>query len=109
MQHFPVLRLRQENVASECIRSHYVMPLGLVFFWHKRNGGGGWNEASFCIVGWQALRHRNVALRNEDDAVPDAGRFAKMCARKNQQKGWVGKAAKRPRSLEERKAGIFAA
>lgn len=37
------------------------MPLGLFFFWHKRNGGGGWNVASFCIAGWQALRHRNGA------------------------------------------------
>ena len=22
---------------------------GVVFFWHKRNGGGGWSEAAFCL------------------------------------------------------------
>jgi len=26
----------------------------LFFFWHKRNGGGGWSAAAFCIcaVAW---------------------------------------------------------
>jgi hypothetical protein len=104
---FPVLRLRQENVASECIRSHYVMPLGLVFFWHKRNGGGGWNVASFCIAGWQALQHRNVACGMRMTLCLMRGGLQKCVPEKTNRRAGEGKAKKRPRSPRTLGRGFF--
>jgi len=85
------------------------MPQELVFFWHKRNGGGGWNVASFCIAGWQALRHRNGACGMRMTLCLMRGGMQKCVPEKTNRRAGEGKAAKRPRSLEERKAGIFAA
>ncbi|MEI6347265.1 MAG: hypothetical protein WCP69_04875 [Bacteroidota bacterium] len=32
-----------------------LFSFGLFYFWHKRNGGGGWNVAPFCFCGMVGL------------------------------------------------------
>lgn len=82
--------------------------IGLVFSWHKRNGGGGWNAATFCLAGLAGSGPPECSLRNEDGAVPEVGLpKAKSVTGKTNIRVGRGRQQKRPRSLEERKAGIF--
>ena len=62
---------------GDYIRSHYVYAAGVGFFLAQA-------MRLFAFAEWAGSAAPEWSLRNEDGAVPDAGRFAKMCARKNQ-------------------------
>jgi hypothetical protein len=63
---------------------------GVVFFWHKRNGGGGWSAASFCCGQGLALN----GLRHEAGGIADGALGAKSVTKKTTRGRAVGGCSK---------------
>ena len=65
---------------------------GLLFFWHKRNGGGGWSVAFFCLRVRAAFYFFLLPIKsiisNEKNKVLQKGWLTKNVTEKKQQKGW---------------------
>jgi hypothetical protein len=76
----------------------------LLFFWHKWNGGGGWNVAFFCLCVRAALcillLPLNIKKIKSKRQCAAEGMAYKKCDRKKQQKGWRGEQSKDHRSPE---------
>ena len=69
----------------------------LFFFWHKRNGGGGWSVAAFCCGQGLAMNR----LRDEACGIADGAVGAKSVTEKITLLVRVGGAAKIQRSLQQ--------
>jgi hypothetical protein len=73
---------------------------GVVFFWHKRNGGGGWSEASFCFGQGLALNR----LRYEACGIADGAVGAKSVTEKTTWEVRVGRVQQKYR---EARSNLF--
>ena len=95
MQHFSCVA----PAAGKCgLRMHKITlcyAAGVGFFLAQAEWWWRLECSDFLRCGLAGSAAPEWSLRNEDDAVPDAGRDAKMCARKNQQKGWGGEGSKK--------------
>ena len=80
---------------GDYIRSHYVYAAGVGFFLAQAEWWWRLECSVFLHCGLAGSAAPEWSLRNEDDAVPDAGRIAKMCARKKPTKGWCGEGSKK--------------
>ena len=47
-----------------------------IVFWHKRNAGGGWSNAPFCLASWNS----SLDLRNEKTII--GAQACKKCDKK---------------------------